>query len=187
MTTRTIRQSAISGHLPGRPGRHWPCQPRRTHGNAFAPTSRQPPGWSRRRRAGAADAPGHAPVAGLLEVVGAGDATFLGPVVDEQSHCVRVDGSFFGGRFKLSNPSRPHDHGDRYFGHLEPTFNSTLPHHRPQAVPGSSKGMSASPAAMPGDILKTTVRPTTTSQRAASPTCPQVMRRFFSDQTIGID
>src|SRR5215813_5062949 len=43
-----------------------------------------------------ADQHGLSPVVGLLEVVGTGDATFLGPVVDEQSHCVRADGSFFG-------------------------------------------------------------------------------------------
>src|SRR5262249_639881 len=43
------------------------------------------------------DQPGLSPVVGLLEVVGAGDASLLGPVVVEQSHCVRADGSFFGG------------------------------------------------------------------------------------------
>jgi hypothetical protein len=71
------------------------------------------------------DRPGLMPVVGLLEVIGAGDATFLGPVVDEQSHCVRADGSFFGGVFKLTNADG-HTIRGRYFGHLEPTFNSTF-------------------------------------------------------------
>jgi hypothetical protein len=68
------------------------------------------------------DRTGHDPVIGLLEVVGAGDATFLGPVVDEQSHCVREDGSFFGGVFRLKNDDGQTIQG-RYFGHLKPTFN----------------------------------------------------------------
>jgi hypothetical protein len=72
------------------------------------------------------DQPGLPPVVGLLEVVGAGDATFLGPVVVEQSHCVRQDGSFFRGVFKLTNADGDTIRG-RYFGHLEPTFNSTFP------------------------------------------------------------
>jgi hypothetical protein len=72
------------------------------------------------------DQPGLSPVVGLLEVVGAGDATFLGPVVDEQSHCVRADGSFFNGVFRLRNADGQTIRG-RYFGHLEPTFNSTSP------------------------------------------------------------
>ena len=72
------------------------------------------------------DQHGSSPVVGLLEVVGAGDATFLGPVVDEQSHCVRADGSFFGGVFKLTNADADTIRG-RYFGHLEPTFNSIFP------------------------------------------------------------
>ena len=79
------------------------------------------------------DQPGFPPVVGLLEVVGAGDATFLGPVVDEQSHCVRADGSFFRGVFKLTNADG-HTIRGRYFGHLEPTFNSTFP---PPAPGGS--------------------------------------------------
>src|SRR5262245_44466215 len=72
------------------------------------------------------DQPGLPSVVGLLEVVGAGDATFLGPVVDEQSHCVRADGSFFNGVFRLRNADGQTIRG-RYFGHLEPTFNSTFP------------------------------------------------------------
>jgi len=72
------------------------------------------------------DQHGLSPVVGLLEVVGAGDATFLGPVVDEQSHCVREDGSFFNGVFRLRNADGQTIRG-RYFGHLEPTFNSTFP------------------------------------------------------------
>src|SRR5262249_10755617 len=71
------------------------------------------------------DQHGLSPVVGLLEVVGAGDATFLGPVVDEQSHCVREDGSFFNGVFRLRNAYGQTIRG-RYFGHLEPTFNSSL-------------------------------------------------------------
>jgi hypothetical protein len=74
---------------------------------------------------GRCDQPGLSPVVGLLEVIGAGDATFLGPVVDEQSHCVRADGSFFGGVFRLKNADGQTIRG-RYFGHLEPTFNSTF-------------------------------------------------------------
>jgi hypothetical protein len=72
------------------------------------------------------DRPGLSPVVGLLEVIGSGDATFLGPVVDEQSHCVRADGSFFGGVFKLTNADGDTIRG-LYFGQLEPTFNSTFP------------------------------------------------------------
>src|SRR5262245_47683814 len=72
------------------------------------------------------DQHGSSPVVGLLEVVGTGDATFLGPVVDEQSHCVREDGSFFNGVFRLRNADGQTIRG-RYFGHLEPTFNSTFP------------------------------------------------------------
>jgi hypothetical protein len=72
------------------------------------------------------DQPRLPPVVGLLEVVGAGDATFLGPVVVEQSHCVREDGSFFGGVFRLTNADGRTIRG-RYFGHLESTFNSTFP------------------------------------------------------------
>jgi hypothetical protein len=85
-------------------------------------TSRLVPPPSRR----CSDQPGLSPVVGLLEVIGAGDATFLGPVVDEQSHCVREDGSFFNGVFKLTNADGRTIRG-RYFGHLEPTFNSTFP------------------------------------------------------------
>ena len=72
------------------------------------------------------DRPGLPPVVGLLEVVGAGDATFLGPVIDEQSHCVRADGSFFGGVFRLTNAEGQTIRGE-YFGHLAPTFNSIFP------------------------------------------------------------
>ena len=72
------------------------------------------------------DQPGLPSVVGLLEVIGAGDATFLGPVVTEQSHCLRADGSFFGGVFTLTNADGRTIRG-RYFGHLEPTFNSIFP------------------------------------------------------------
>jgi hypothetical protein len=69
------------------------------------------------------DAPGHAPVIGLLTVQGAGDATFLGPVIDEQSHCLRADLSFFNGQFTLTSPNG-HKVWGRYFGHLVPTVTS---------------------------------------------------------------
>jgi hypothetical protein len=77
------------------------------------------------------DQAGHAHVVGLLQVVGAGDATFLGPVIDEQSHCVRAEGSFFGGVFKLTNADG-HTIRGRYFGQLEPTFNSIFPPPAPE-------------------------------------------------------
>jgi hypothetical protein len=47
-------------------------------------------------------------------------------VVDKQSHCVRADGSFFEGRFQLTNAHGRTIRG-RYFGRLEPTLNSTFP------------------------------------------------------------
>jgi hypothetical protein len=72
------------------------------------------------------DEPGHAPVIGLLLVAGAGETTLIGTVVDEQSHCVRADGSFFAGRFTLTG-GRGRTINGVYFGHLERTFNSTLP------------------------------------------------------------
>jgi len=72
------------------------------------------------------DEPGHAPVVGLLDVVGAGRASMLGPVVDEQSHCLRADFSFFAGRFTLID-ARKQSISGRYFGRLEPTFNATFP------------------------------------------------------------
>src|SRR5262249_5356323 len=128
------------------------------------------------------DQPGLPPVVGLLEVVGAGDATFLGPVVDEQSHCVRADGSFFGGVFKLTNAEGDTIRG-RYFGHLEPT---SIPHfhHRLQAAPGSSMVTSASAAVAPA-ISTTTVRLITTSRREVLPTCPPGMPRFSSTRQSG--
>jgi len=79
------------------------------------------------------DQAGHAQVVGLLQVVGAGDATFLGPVIDEQSHCVREDGSFFGGVFKLTNADGQTIQG-RYFGQLVPTFNSIFPPPAPEGT-----------------------------------------------------
>jgi hypothetical protein len=125
MTTRRIRQSAIVAiFLVGLAGTalRTEADSRKRFRADLQTTTRlvaPPPGRC-------SDEPGHAPVVGLLEVVGAGDATFLGPVVDEQSHCVRMDGSFFAGRFELTNPSGRTIRG-RYFGHLEPTFNSTAP------------------------------------------------------------
>ena len=79
------------------------------------------------------DQAGHAQVVGLLQVVGAGDATFLGPVIVEQSHCVRADGSFFGGVFKLTNADGQTIQG-RYFGQLVPTFNSIFPPPAPEGT-----------------------------------------------------
>jgi hypothetical protein len=62
-------------------------------------------------------------VAGLLEAVGPGDTNLLGVVTDEQSHCVRKDGtSFDGGKFTLTNPQGKKVEG-RYFGTIVPTFN----------------------------------------------------------------
>jgi hypothetical protein len=69
------------------------------------------------------DEPGNSPVVGLLEVVGSGDASLLGPVIDEQSHCVRQDLSFFKGRFTLSNAGHLTIEG-RYNGQLVPTFDN---------------------------------------------------------------
>ena len=71
------------------------------------------------------DEPGLAPVIGLLEVVAADDATVIGPFEDHQSHCLRADGSFFDGRFLFRNADGKTLRG-RYFGRLEPTFNSAF-------------------------------------------------------------
>ena len=124
MTTRRIRQSAtvgivlvvLAGTAP-RPEAH----SRKRFRADLQTTSRLVASPSRRCH----DEPGNAPVVGLLEVLGAGDATFLGPVIDEQSHCIREDGTFFDGRFALTNSDGRVIRG-RYFGHLEPTFNSTF-------------------------------------------------------------
>jgi hypothetical protein len=67
---------------------------------------------------------GKPPVVGLLEVVGTGDASLLGPVIDEQSHCVRQDLSFFNGRFTLTNAQYLAVEG-QYSGQLVPTFDNT--------------------------------------------------------------
>jgi|SRR5688572_10085985 len=72
------------------------------------------------------DEPGRAPVIGLLLAAGAGETTLIGTVLDEQSHCVRADLSFFGGRFTLTSAQGRTING-LYYGHLEPTFNSTFP------------------------------------------------------------
>ncbi len=66
------------------------------------------------------------PLVGLLKVVGAGDTNLVGVVKDEQSHCVRADGTFDGGKFTLTNPQGKKIEG-RYFGGLVPTFNSKFP------------------------------------------------------------
>jgi hypothetical protein len=73
-----------------------------------------------------ADEEGNAPVVGLLQAVGAGETSLLGTVLDEQSHCVRADGSFFAGRFTLTAANGRTVSGS-YFGRLEPTFNSVPP------------------------------------------------------------
>src|SRR4030095_7200043 len=103
----------------------------RTNESAFAPTCKQPPCWFDPPPGRCNDQAGHAQVVGLLQVVGAGDATFLGPVIVEQSHCVRADGSFFGGVFKLTNADGQTIQG-RYFGQLVPTFNSIFPPPAPE-------------------------------------------------------
>jgi hypothetical protein len=71
------------------------------------------------------DAPGQAPTVGLLEVSGAGESNLLGPVIDKQSHCVRQDGTFYDGRFTLTNAAGRTLRG-RYFGVLDATFNASL-------------------------------------------------------------
>ena len=78
------------------------------------------------------DERGHQPVVGLLRVIGSGDASFLGSVIDEQSHCVRADFTFFNGRFTLTNAGGEIIAG-RYFGQLAPTFNSTFLENTPPA------------------------------------------------------
>ena len=72
------------------------------------------------------DDPGQAPVVGLLEAQGAGDADILGLIVDEQSQCVRQDGTFFNGRFTFTNRNGASISG-RFFGALVPTFNARFP------------------------------------------------------------
>jgi hypothetical protein len=72
------------------------------------------------------DEPGHVPVVGLLEAQGAGDIDVLGPIIDDQSQCVRADGTFFDGRFTFANREGQSISG-RFFGALVPTFNATVP------------------------------------------------------------
>jgi hypothetical protein len=72
------------------------------------------------------DEPGHAPVVGLVEVQGAGDIDVLGAILDEQSQCIRADGSFFDGRFTFTNREGQWISG-RFYGALVPTFNATIP------------------------------------------------------------
>jgi hypothetical protein len=76
------------------------------------------------------DEPGHAPVVGLLEAQGAGDVDLLGAIIDEQSQCVRADGTFFDGRFTFTNRAG-HSISGRFFGALVPTFNATFPPETP--------------------------------------------------------
>jgi hypothetical protein len=76
------------------------------------------------------DEPGHAPVMGLLHAQGAGDIDLLGPIIDDQSQCVRADGTFFGGRFTFTNREGQSVSG-RFFGALVPTFNATFPPETP--------------------------------------------------------
>jgi hypothetical protein len=76
------------------------------------------------------DEAGHAPVVGLLEVQGAGDIDVLGLIVDEQSQCVRADGTFFDGRFTFTNRQGQSISGG-FFGALVPTFNATFPPETP--------------------------------------------------------
>lgn len=103
---------------------------KRTNESAFARTYKQPARWSRRRRGVATIKPGVRKSLDYfkwLEPV----TRLLGPVIDEQSHCVREDGSFFGGVFKLTNADG-HTIQGRYFGKLEPTFNSIFPPPAPE-------------------------------------------------------
>jgi hypothetical protein len=130
------------------------------------------------------DQPGLPPVVGLLEVVGAGDATFLGPVVDEQSHCVRADGSFFGGVFKLTNADG-HTIRGRYFGHLEPTFNSTFPPPAP-AGPWLINGNLCISGGSAGDIDNDCAAHRYEPARGIT-NLSNGDGTIFLDQTIGID
>jgi hypothetical protein len=81
---------------------------------------------------------GEQPAIGVLKVVGAGTSNlFLGPVYVEQKHCVRADGTFFAGCFKLTSTPLPLTAAPcssrypllegKYFGELVPTFNSKFP------------------------------------------------------------
>jgi hypothetical protein len=121
-------------------------------------------------------------VVGLLEVVGAGDATFLGPVVVEQSHCVRADGSFFGGVFRLMNADGRTIRG-RYFGHLEPTFNSTFP---PPAGPWLINGNVCISGGNGGDIDNDCSAHRYEPARGIT-NLSTGEATIFLDQTIGID
>jgi hypothetical protein len=62
----------------------------------------------------------------LLQVVGAGETTLLGPVIVRQSHCVRADNSVFAGRFTFTD-ARGRTLSGRYFARLVPTINSKFP------------------------------------------------------------
>src|SRR5262249_16793499 len=128
------------------------------------------------------DQHGSSPVVGLLEVVGAGDATFFGPVVDEQSHCVRADGSFFGGVLSLRMRTATLS-GD---GTLDTWNRPSIPHfhHRLQAARGSSSETPAS-AEVASATSTTTVRLITMSRHGASPICPLGTRRFSSTRQSG--
>ncbi|MFO1204417.1 MAG: hypothetical protein U1E63_01435 [Burkholderiales bacterium] len=88
---------------------------------------------------------GEQPAIGVLKVVGAGTTNlFVSPVYVEQQHCVRADGTFFAGCFKLTKTPLPlaaapcsssHPLVDgRYFGRLVPTFNSRFPPPAPLGV-----------------------------------------------------
>jgi hypothetical protein len=72
------------------------------------------------------DEPSRPPVVGLLLAQGAGDVDILGQIFDEQSHCVRADGSFFAGVFTFTNREGESIHG-RYSGETVPTLNTQFP------------------------------------------------------------
>lgn len=71
------------------------------------------------------DEPNQAPLVGLLVIQGAGDIDVLGQVFDEQSHCVRADGTAFNGRFKFTNREGKFVNG-RYTADLLPTINTNF-------------------------------------------------------------
>jgi hypothetical protein len=123
-------------------------------------------------------------VVGLLQVVGAGDANLLGPVIDEQSYCVRADGSFFGGVFKLTNADGRTIRG-RYFGNLEPTFNSAFPPPAP-AGPWIINGSVCISGGSAGDIENDCSAHRYEPARGIT-NLSTGDATIFLDQTIGID
>ena len=80
------------------------------------------------------DDPGRPQVVGLVEVQGAGDVDILGQIFEEQSHCLRADGSFFNGVYRFVNRNNAVIEG-RYFGTSIPTFNTKFSSNAPPSGP----------------------------------------------------